>query len=79
MGRIALPVEPVGDAAQTRDRGHGHREEEGVERERVRTEMIGQRRGEDEGDRGQSAGDPAAFGGRPVFPALRSRSQRGGG
>ena len=79
VGRLCFAVEPVGDAAKTGNRRQRYGKQQGVEGQRVGSEVIGERGTEDEGDRGQSTKDAGGFGGRNRSPALRSRGQRGGG
>ena len=79
VGRLRFAVEPVGDAAKTGNRRQWDGEQQGVEGQRVGSEVIGEGGTEDEGDRRQSTEDAGGFGGRNRSPALRSRGQRGGG
>jgi hypothetical protein len=79
VGRVGFAVEPVGDAAKAGNRRQRHGKQQGVEGEGVGPEMVGERGRENECDRRQSSEDAGGFGGRQMSPALRSRSQRGGG
>ena len=79
VGRLGFAVKPVGDAAKTGNRRQRYGKQQSVEGQRVGSEVIGERGTEDEGDRRQSTEDAGGFGGRNRSPALRSRSQRGGG
>jgi hypothetical protein len=54
VGRLGFAVEPVGDAAKTRNRRQRDGKQQGVEGQRVGSEVIGERGTEDEGDRRQS-------------------------
>ena len=79
VGRLGFAVKAVGDAAKTGNRRQRYGKQQGVEGQRVGSEVIGERGTEDEGDRRQSTEDAGGFGGRNRSPALRSRGQRGGG
>jgi hypothetical protein len=54
VGRLCFAIEPVGDTAKTGNRRQRYGKQQGVEGQRVGSEVIGEGGTEDEGDRRQS-------------------------